>query len=258
MAFAKRLAALLGRGSDAAVGPEPERLTYAVADVHGRLDLLDQILELIEADRAGQAADIVFLGDYIDRGPASGQVLRRLMTLRLAGAEIRCLMGNHERMMLDFLSDPQRHGPRWLVNGGRETVESFLGKTWAAPAGEGYETAIRDALQGAAGPELLGWINRLALSWRSGDLACVHAITDPVAGWEEQTEATLLWGRPQPNMPARADGLWVVHGHTVVDHVQMHNRRIALDTGAYRSGNLSAARFEAGNVSLLTATGPAA
>ncbi|MDJ0993286.1 MAG: metallophosphoesterase [Dinoroseobacter sp.] len=236
------------------MGPSPDRLTYAIGDIHGRLDLLDTMVSLIEADRAGQPADLVFLGDYIDRGLGSAQVLRRLQTLELPSASIHCLMGNHERMFLDFLDDPVKAGPRWLHNGGLETLESFLGPRQIATSDESFETICRDKLLDTVDSSLLEWVRALALQWRSGDLGCVHAITDPRAAWDAQKDATLLWGRPKPKMPKRADGMWIAHGHTVVEAANVQNRRIALDTGAYLTGVLSAARFENGSISLLTTT----
>lgn len=253
MTIGKRLSGLLkGQDRGEPSGPFPDRLTYAVGDIHGRPDLLDAILSGIETDRAGQPADIVFLGDYIDRGFGSAQVLRRLYELDLPGASVQCLMGNHERMFLDFLDDPVAAGPRWLRNGGLETLESFLGRAQAAPSGEHYEISCRDRLLGSVDADLITWVRTLALKWRSGDLGCVHAITDPTRSWDQQVEATLLWGRPKPTMPQRADGMWVAHGHTVVEAAYAQNRRIALDTGAYQTGILSAARFENGSISLLT------
>ncbi|WP_425092276.1 metallophosphoesterase [Tropicimonas sp. S265A] len=252
--FSKAVAALLGRSTgDASDVPRPDRLTYAVGDIHGRLDLLEQLLELIEGDRAGNPADLVFLGDYIDRGPSSAAVLETLLSLELPDVRRVCLMGNHERMFLDFLADPAAAGERWLLNGGRETVTSLLGADWKAPPGVAFEQACRDAVLANLDPALLHWVAQLPLQWRSGTLGCAHAITDPRTPWDDQTEATLLWGRPRANMPARSDGLWVVHGHTVVDRPVLHNKRVGLDTGAFHTGVLSAGRFDGQTVSVLTA-----
>ncbi|MEM8580901.1 MAG: metallophosphoesterase [Pseudomonadota bacterium] len=255
MSIGKRLSGFLGWGrSQKTPGPTPDRLTYAVGDIHGRADLLERMISLIEEDRAGQPADVVFLGDYIDRGANSASVLQRLRTLDLPEADIHCLMGNHERMLLDFLENPIAEGPRWLGNGGLETLSSFIGPDWRPQAGRAYETGYRDRLLEVAEPELFSWLRDLPLQWRSGDLGCVHAIADPLVAWDAQSEATLLWGRPQPRMPKRKDGIWIAHGHTVVSRASVQKERIALDTGAYQTGLLSAARFDQGRIAIFTTT----
>jgi len=257
MTLGQKLVSLLGGKADGPKGPTPARLTYAVGDIHGHLTLLEQMIERIEADRAGAPADIVFLGDYIDRGPESAGVLRRLRALSLPEAEVTCLMGNHERMMLDFLSDPESDGDRWLGNGGRDTVTSFTGPDWCPPVLTPFADSVRAALHDSFEAELRVWLEGRPLQWRSGDLGCVHATTDPLVGWDEQDEQVLLWARARAQTPARKDGVWVAHGHTPVKAAHVHKGRIALDTGAYFSGTLSAARFEDGQVQLLTVTDPA-
>ena len=102
------------------------RLVYAIGDIHGRLDLLDALLDIIGADAATSAVKqrpvLVFVGDYIDRGPASKGVIDRLIRLREAsdrgnGLEVRTLMGNHEQTLLQFLDSPEV-GPSWVEFGG--------------------------------------------------------------------------------------------------------------------------------------------
>lgn len=253
MALPRKLSDLLRRStSDEDDGPFPERLTYVVGDIHGRADLLERLLRLIEQDRAGADADLVFLGDYVDRGPSSADVLHRLRALSLPGVSLTCLMGNHERMMLDFLADPGAAGERWLINGGLETAQSFLDTAQIAGGGDAFARELRDALQAAIPPALQEWIAARPLQWRSGTLGCVHAVTDPLADWDAQAEATLLWGRPDARMPARRDGLWIAIGHTVVASPVIQHRRIMLDTGAYRSGVLSAARIADGTIGVIS------
>lgn len=259
MSISRKLLSVLGmRGTRGPQGPTPDRLTYAIGDVHGRLDLLDQLIARIEQDRAGQAADVVFLGDYIDRGPDSAAVLARLRHLSLDGADVICLLGNHERMFLDFVADPVGAGARWLQNGGRETVASFAGPDWTPPGGDTYETACRDIILETADTGVIDWLGSLPLQWRSGDLGCVHAMADPRLSWDEQPEAVLLWGRPKPNMPPRSDGIWIVYGHTVVETVEVHNQRIAIDTGAFLSGTLTALRCDKESIGILSAADPEA
>lgn len=231
--------------------PQPERLTYAVGDIHGRADLLDEMLDLIEADRDGAPADLVFLGDYVDRGPDSAGVLRRLAALRPEAVRVVCLMGNHERMMLDFLDAPEQAGGRWLSNGGIETLASFA--TGRAEGGDGVSRleAVRDQFRASLGPELEAWVRDRPLSYLTGTLGCVHAMADPCVPWSAQTAATLLWGRPEGRTSAREDGIWVLHGHTIVPEPTVAFGRIALDTGAYRTDALSALRCEGGAVAFI-------
>jgi len=226
--------------------PEPERLTYVVGDLHGRNDLLERALERIEQDRAGVASDLVFLGDFIDRGSESAEVLTRLATLEIPNVNAVCLMGNHERMMLDFLDDPDRAGERWLRNGGVETLSSFIPGRTAPAAGQSRSEALRDRFRKALGPDLELWVRSLPLQWKSGTLGCVHAMTDPAVSWEAQPAEILLWGRPTARQNPRFDGIWVAHGHTIVDEATAEQGHIALDTGAYRTGILTVLRCEPG------------
>lgn len=236
--------------------PRPNRLTYVIGDIHGSATLLEKMLIMIEADRAGAEADLICLGDYVDRGPDSAGVLRRLSTLTLEGVQIVCLMGNHERMMLDFLDAPEEAGPRWLANGGTDTVVSFTtGRVRETSEGPRL-TAVRDMLRESMGPDLEAWVRAQPLSFLTGTLGCVHAITDPMKAWDAQTEETLLWGRPYKNLRVRPDGIWVAHGHTIVPEPEMTQGRIALDTGAYRTGVLTALRIDGSSAQFL-ATRPA-
>ncbi|PWJ12880.1 metallophosphoesterase family protein [Jannaschia seohaensis] len=212
--------------------PAPERPVYAVGDLHGRADLLAEMLALIEADAAGgPEAVTVFLGDYVDRGPDARATLDALRALD--PARTVCLMGNHERMLLDALDRPGERGDRWLTHGGMETLASYgLGALF-----DPEEIAMR--LRAALPPGTEAWLRGLPATWRSGDVVCVHAALDPVLALDAQDPRVLLWGRPPRR--ARRDGLWVVHGHTVVDAPELAGRRVAVDTGAWASGRLTAA-----------------
>jgi len=229
---------LLGRAESAAPPealPRPDGVVYVVGDIHGRRDLLDRALALVAADRPGL---LVLVGDYIDRGPDSCGVLERLRGL--PGAV--CLRGNHEAMLLEFLDDPKAYGPRWLRNGGDATLASFGLATGRA---EGPAlVALRDALRAAMGAELETWLRARPLIWQSGNLVVVHGAADPALPIDEQTEQVLLWGHPAFLRQARADGLWVAHGHTIVEKPYFGNSRIAVDTGACFTGRLTVAVIE--------------
>ena len=255
-----------GRAPNAARAPEappdtrprPASVVYAVGDLHGRSDLLEAMLAEIDRDigATGVAEPmLVFVGDYIDRGHASSEVLTRLQTLnREMPDNVICLMGNHERMMLDFLDNPAGRGARWLRNGGLETLRGFNlhdgGERLSRPLGD-LATALRRVLP--SGQEL--WLRDLPTAWTSGNIAVVHAGADPVRPIDAQSDRVLLWGHPAFTSEARRDGVWVVHGHLVTATPGLIGGRIAIDTGACRTGLLTAAKLTPdGDVELLQAS----
>ncbi len=223
---------------------DPGGIVYAIGDLHGRADLLDRALALIAADRAEAPAQIVCLGDYIDRGPDSAAVLARLM----AEPALICLKGNHEAMLLDFLDDPGQ-GARWLQNGGIETLASFgvtgvdLRETLA------IHTALTAVLSGA----VKGFLSRLPTLWQSGTLLCIHAGGNPGASPAAQTDRDTLWGHRAFFRTPRQDGLWVAHGHWARKTPVVEDGRIGVDTGAWHSNHLTIARIAPGNVRFLVA-----
>jgi|TARA_R110002020_G_scaffold47754_2_gene136211 serine/threonine protein phosphatase 1 len=239
--------------------PCPTTPVWIVGDLHGRLDLLDLMLARIDADPDSGTARIVFTGDMIDRGPQSAGVLARLYDLvRHDPDRVICLMGNHERMMLDFLGDPLRQAPRWLAAGGGDTLASFGLPPWSRGGGD-REKGIADradALRGALGLDTITWLQDLPLYWQEGRLAVTHAGADPDRPIADQKADTLLWGHNRFLRRARKDGLWVAHGHTVVETAQAGQGRIAVDTGAWRSGCLSAARVDGTGVTFVTVKKP--
>ncbi|WP_370160894.1 metallophosphoesterase [Limimaricola soesokkakensis] len=230
---------------DAALAPA--KPLAVIGDVHGRADLLTLMLKQLEQDAPDH--QIVLVGDYLDRGEDSRAVLEKLY----ARSDLICLKGNHEAMCLEFMKDPERHGPRWLRNGGLQTLASF----GVGGLGQGNDparlVAARDALAAALGAETLAWLQDLPLSWRSGNVAVVHAGADPELPLSLQQEQALLWGHPDFERVSRQDGVWLVHGHTIVDQVKRQKGRIAVDTGAYASGRLSAALIGAEDLRIVEA-----
>lgn len=243
-------------------GPAPEpftapietggRVIYAIGDIHGRYDLLDQVLERILSDAAASpgAPRIVFLGDYIDRGEGARQTLDLLVDFAARReAEPVFLMGNHEQMLLRFLDDPAA-GERWLRFGGLQTLVSY---------GVAAPPSLRDSLEALrvradlsrALGQHLDFLKALCLSHRAGNILFTHAGADPAVAAEEQEAQTLLWGSERFLAADRQDGIWVAHGHFVVDQPSAERGRIALDTGAYFSGRLTAARIVDGDVTFL-------
>lgn len=209
-----------------------------IGDIHGRVDLLVQMLARL--DQEAPKAQKVFVGDYVDRGPDSAAVLRHLMGL----PDAISLMGNHERMLLDFLEDPDGQGGRWLKHGGIDTLASF-----GIVAGSPSEAA--EALRAGLGTEMLNWLKARPLFFKSGTLYVTHASADPDLPLEEQDEKSLLWGHAKFGKRRRMDGCWVAHGHTIVPKAQAKDGIIALDTGAFATDRLTAAMIADSNLRFL-------
>ncbi|MBI5165297.1 MAG: serine/threonine protein phosphatase [Magnetospirillum sp.] len=223
---------------------------YAVGDVHGRTDLLDLLLarmaEEVAVDRPERLV-VVFLGDYVDRGPDSRGVVERLAagppSGPLAGAEWVCLRGNHEDFLLRFL-DGGADGKAWCYNGGLETVRSYAG---AIPDGlEGDMAALQLLLSRALPPAHLRFLSRLKLSWSEGDYVFVHAGVRPGVALEDQAPADLMWIRDDFLAHGGPMDKVVVHGHSVRPTPEVRPWRIGIDTGAYRTGLLTALVLEGG------------
>jgi diadenosine tetraphosphatase ApaH/serine/threonine PP2A family protein phosphatase len=226
--------------------PAGQRI-YAVGDIHGRLDLLDQILRMIEVDDGERAAaerrTLIFLGDYVDRGPDSRGVIQKLLSGAPAGFEVICLKGNHEDLLLRSMSEPMAL-LSWVGNGGGATLASY------GVLREGRDEAplrtsdVAEAL-GVAMPEgHLAFFRELELSVSFGDYFFVHAGVRPGIALTDQEELDLLYIR-EPFLSHRgAFGKVVVHGHTPVHEPEMRANRIGIDTGAVFTGRLTALRLE--------------
>lgn len=218
---------------------------YAVGDIHGRMDLLTLLRRAIDQDRLDHPemkdAPIVYLGDYVDRGEDTAQVLRHLFHVSQTHPDQHiCLMGNHEAMMLDFLDNPAKAGPRWLRYGGMQTLASFgiTGVQERMTADDLEKTA--DALRGAIRPAMLTWLQTLPKQYQSGNVVFVHAALNPARAVDDQSTHTRLWGHDDFATTARSDGTWVVHGHSIVDQFSIAQGRMSIDTGAYATGRLTA------------------
>ena len=205
------------------------------------ISLADRLFAQIEA--ANREWHIVFVGDYIDRGEESSEVLSVLQLLvRSQPERIICLKGNHEQMMLNFLNNPVEHGAKWLNFGGLQTLASFglRGNITAEASGE-QMLAVAQDLRRLLPAGLVDWMGSLPLVFQSGNVCVVHAGANPALPIAEQTEATLLWGHPNFTKIPRGDSIWIVHGHTIVRQATVKSGRIAIDTGAVFSGQLTAA-----------------
>jgi serine/threonine protein phosphatase 1 len=165
-------------------------------------------------------------------------------------------MGNHERMLLDFLSDPTGSAKRWIRYGGLQTLASFgvgAGLTQDSRNAGALLDAAGDLLD-AMGQDLVDWVARLPLTWQSGTLWVVHAGADPAVDMAAQSAKTLLWGSDRFLSDDRSDENWVAFGHQPFEEPFAVAGRIAVDTGAVYGGRLTAARIDPdGEVRFLTA-----
>lgn len=219
-----------------------------MGDVHGRLDLLDPLLERIRLDAAdlepANRPVLVFVGDYVDRGAASRGVIERVIELEAGdGFEVRALKGNHEEALLAFLADPA-FGPTWIEHGGAQTLSSYgVTPPILRMDGEAWDKA-RDALAEAMPPAHLAFLRRLELTAVIGDFLFVHAGVRPGVPLEAQREPDLLWIRQDFLNASGPFGKIVVHGHTPAEAAFLGEHRIGIDTGAYATGVLTAVRLE--------------
>lgn len=236
------------------------RVRYAVGDIHGRADLLELLIQRLEARAiedlrpAGEPV-VIFLGDYVDRGRESARVLDLLIESRPAGFERRYLKGNHEQGMLAFLEAPVANRA-WITHGGAETFLSY-GVQPPSPlqSSEADWLAAAAALKEKIPPAHLKFLGDLERYIAIGDYVFAHAGIDPSRPLTKQTDQDLFWIRARFLKSRRMLGRRrVVHGHTPVDEPYADRRRVGVDTGAYASGVLTAARLEASEVSFLAVT----
>ncbi|TFI59912.1 serine/threonine protein phosphatase [Sphingomonas parva] len=231
-------------GRNTSRGKEGAR-AYAVGDIHGRLDLLEKVLRLIETDIASRPAArnfIVFLGDLIDRGPDSAGVVERLRTYRPDFARPVFLSGNHEEILLRILDGDADILPSWLKFGGAECAESYGVNADALRRMD--EKAAIEMIRSKVPREHRDFLESFGDTFRFGDYLFVHAGIRPGVGLEEQDRHDLRWIRDPFLSDAKEHGFIVVHGHTIVDEVEERPNRIAIDTGAYHSGVLTALAIE--------------
>jgi len=226
---------------------------YAIGDIHGRLDLFDQAILAIEEDdaRRGPAdTTVILLGDLIDRGPDSAMVVKTARQWQQR-RNVRALLGNHEQMLLDAMTDKDtlRHLLRY---GGRETLLSY----GMSPAE--YETSLLDdILEGM--PRMIpaddvAWMRSMEDRIAIGDYLFVHAGIRPGIPLEEQRTSDLRWIRGEFLDDPRDHGCVVVHGHSITPEVAERRNRIGIDTGAYNSGVLTTLALEGEERWYLTAS----
>lgn len=212
---------------------------YAIGDIHGRSDLLQQLFTVIDADvknsRPERAIE-VYLGDYVDRGPDSSGVLDLLID-RSAARETICLKGNHEAFMLEVLNDPTKIQD-WRPYGGLVTLMSYGLRPLMQPTPD-EQLKLSDSLREAVPAAHVRFLENLPSSFDCGDYYFVHAGVKPGVPLERQREDDQLWIREEFLSSEDDFGKYVVHGHTPVAVPDIRPNRINIDTGAYATGNLT-------------------
>jgi Calcineurin-like phosphoesterase len=219
-------------------------LTYVIPDLHGRLDLLRDMLAKIEAHAAGQPGTIVVLGDYVNKGPHSRQVVERMRAGLFGGWRFFPLKGNHDAMMVEALRDPSKMSG-WIAKGGDATIRSYGGDPLAIPQAD------------------VAWLDRLPLIHLDAHRIYVHAGLEPGVPLEAQDEHTLLWKRYSKGDSAGFGGRHVVHGHNSnAEGPELFEGRTNLDTLAWRTGRLVTGVFHddapGGPVDFIVVRGPPA
>lgn len=219
-------------------------LTYVIPDIHGRYDLLSDALPQITAHSRGEAGVIITIGDYVDKGPQSREVIDRLLSGVAGGWRLVALKGNHDAMMVEALRDPARMA-LWIEKGGDAALASYGGDPAAVPQIH------------------ITWLDRLLLTHVDAHRLYVHAGVDPGVPLDRQSEATLLWKRYPKGFSGGFGELHVVHGHdNFPDGPLLYEGRTNLDTLAWRTGRLTVGVFEddrpGGPVDLIVVKGPPA
>jgi serine/threonine protein phosphatase 1 len=233
-------------------GPEPSRI-YAIGDVHGRLDLLDRLIDRIGAELSSSQAEhalVVTLGDYVDRGPKSAGVLDRLTDGCFPCAHV-ALRGNHEEILLSFLDDAAVL-ERWRRQGAVETLISYGVPVGEVMRGRGLEQA-RTALLAALPESHMAFLKGLGTSLTVERYFFCHAGVRPGVPLDRQSARDLAWIRDEFLSSTADFGKVVVHGHTPVPKADIRPNRINVDTGAFLTGTLSCAVLEGERVRILTA-----
>ena len=218
---------------------------YVIGDVHGRLDLLDELLARVHRDmkrRHRTKALLVFVGDLIDRGPQSAQVIERLRTYRRQGVRPVFILGNHEEVLLRILAGEASLISKWRWFGGAECLKSYgvEAERFAGLDEKGALALVRETIPA----EHVSFLESFVDSCRFGDYLFVHAGIRPGVEVDQQSQTDLRWIREPFLFDETDHGFLVVHGHTIRPEVEEMPNRIGIDTGAYKSGVLTALAIE--------------
>ncbi|MGB0750013.1 MAG: metallophosphoesterase family protein [Magnetospiraceae bacterium] len=251
MGLLQNLKSALGPAPKTVPALPPGMIVYAIPDIHGYAALLRDVHARIENDLPpDRTATVVYLGDYVDRGPDSAGVIDAILDWSDSRITKIPLLGNHEDMMTGFL-DTGGKGVEWLYNGGNATLASYaveaspnwplderMPKLW-----EAFAAAIPDAH--------LQFLRGLRTTWECGDYFFVHAGVRPGVPLEKQEKIDLIWIRDTFLRSREHFGKMIVHGHSCERHPEFHTNRIALDACVYRYGELACLRLEGEDARLL-------
>jgi len=226
------------------LAPEGTRI-YAIGDVHGRIDLLEELLDLIvrdDAARGSMESSIIFLGDLADRGPDSAAVVARVRQLCGEAGVARLVKGNHDDVLVKAARGDGRAAKLLLAIGGMQTLLSY-GIT-EEEAARGTHQDLADLIGQRLPAEDIDFLERGEDMILLGDYLFVHAGIRPKVALADQRTSDLYWIR-EPFLGSDADhGVLVIHGHSVTEFIEERPNRIGVDTGAYASGKLSAIGIE--------------
>ena len=233
---------LLGSNRNTSITPFcPSGLRiYCIGDVHGREDLLQQVHDNIlddVSDYTGRKI-VIYLGDYIDRGERSKQVIELLLSHPLSDFESIHLRGNHEQSLLDFLIEPDI-GQAWFKYGGLQTLVSYGIRYNKIPTSTKDMQELQTELKERLPDSHLEFLKKTLIFHSFGSYYFVHAGVNPRLSLEQQQPDDQLWIREDFIHHTKAYEKIIIHGHTITDEPDFQHNRIGLDTGAYQSGKLS-------------------
>ncbi|AEQ53122.1 metallophosphoesterase family protein [Pelagibacterium halotolerans] len=240
------------RGAARLTSPHFPEALYVIGDVHGRLDLLEALEERIahDAGAVNENVWVVLIGDIVDRGPSSAQVIDHVIRPSRWGFRRFCLSGNHEQAMLEAFESADAL-EWWCRFGGIETLASYgVSISQLDPGARSWDTN-RAVLEAYIPREHVQFLSSLPVMIRVPGYVLVHAGMRPGIAPEDQTDQDLRWFRHEPDEHEsdeqdRQSNDCVVHGHTIVEHPLVTSGRIAIDTGAYATGRLTAVRLRSG------------
>ena len=237
----KNLLAKFGRSSTGPTQPHvpKNQRIYCIGDIHGRADLLQQLHQqiLTDANDYKGKKTIVYLGDYIDRGEQSRQVIEMLLSDSLPGFKSIHLMGNHEQILLSFLEYPESSAA-WLSFGGRQALNSYGIPLEQLPTMKEVVQLARQ-LDEKLPDSHLDFLKNCAISWQCGNYYFVHAGIDPEVAIDKQGLDDQLWIRGEFLESKKDHGKIIVHGHSIIFEPELLPNRIGIDTGAFSTGVLT-------------------
>jgi serine/threonine protein phosphatase 1 len=218
---------------------------YVIGDVHGCLDALVELLDVIKRDnndKPSSQTKIIFLGDLIDRGPQSREVVEFLANYTSDFADVIFIKGNHEELFLSILSGQEEVFEVWFTVGGKSTARSYgvddLGRIHMDAFG------VYKDLRRCVPKKHREFLSSFQDYYEFGDFVCVHAGIKPKIPLEKQRPKDMRWIRSSFIDYKKQHDHIVVHGHTVVERAECFGNRIAVDTGAGKGGTLSAVCLE--------------